>query len=260
MTDKSNVQSALILALLVFLAGSHRPAFGQTGQEAVLPIKRTSDFSLDGKGTAEAWRKAEWIPITQRATTERMARNPAPRPAAEKPPAELATRAKVLYSETGIYFLFRCEDRMLQATMEEDFKEVWWEDVVEVFLWPDESDSTYFEYQLSPLNYYRMTRHQKGPSQSQLVTLGGSRRTLHATSVKGGDKESGTSITQWTAEIFIPYEMLRPIQNIPPEPGTQWRANMYRFDYDTGDRTRWEWQPVNGRNHDLGEFGTFLFQ
>ncbi len=251
--------SAALIVLLVVLAFGHCRGFGQTGKDAVVRVQRTSDFSIDGKGTAEQWAKADWIPIPQRVTTERMSRNPAPAPANEKPPAELATRAKVLYSDTGIYFLFQCEDRLLQATMSADFMELWWEDVVEIFLWPDESDSTYFEYQISPLNHIRMTKHERGGSR-QLVPYEANQRILHRTSVEGGEKESGALITQWTAEVYIPYEWLYPSPDVPPEPGTRWRVNLYRHDYDTGDRTRWAWQPVGESNHALKKFGTFLFE
>ena len=34
-----------------------------------------------------------------------------------------------------------------------DFLDLYNEDVVEVFLWPDESFPVYFEYEVSPLNY-----------------------------------------------------------------------------------------------------------
>lgn len=141
--------------------------------------------------------------------------------------------------------------------------QLWWEDVIEVFLWPDEKEATYFEYQLSPLDYeliIRISRDERSRSSWQPFSYGGDRRTRHGTSVEGGEKESGVTIAQWTAEIFMPYQLLHPANNIPPESGTTWRANLYRNDYDTGDRTRWEWQPVDGSNHALELYGTFVFE
>ena len=254
----------VFLAVAVFAIGIY-PITGsaQTGLEAELPVPRTPDFAIDGRGTAPQWERAEWMAIEQRATTERMARNKAPAPATMLPPAKLSTRAKVLYSETGIYFLVQCEDRVLQATMEEDLMELWWEDVVEIFIWPDESDPTYFEYQISPLGYellLRITNNDRGRSSWMPFRYGGSRGTRHKTSVEGGKRNSGSSISRWTAELFMPYGLLHPAGNIPPEPGTRWRVNLYRLDYDTGGRTRWEWQPVKGNHHDISKFGTFLFE
>ena len=254
-------RAAALLVLLGGLAWGPCLALGQPATDAVLRVQRTSDFTLDGMGTAEPWSQTRWVPIAQRATTERMTRNPAPAPPPHrrKPPAALTTRAKVLYSETGLYFLFQCEDRSLQATLQADYEELWWEDVVEIFLWPDEDMPLYFEYQLSPLGFVRMTRHKKeGPS--KVVRYEGDRRAMHRTSVRGGKKEPGAPITQWTAEIYIPYAWLQPAPDVPPAAGTRWRANLYRFDYDTGDRTRWEWQLVEGGNHTLEKFGTLRFE
>ena len=44
-------------------------------------------------------------------------------------------------------------DRKVTATMAEDFADLWNEDVFEFFLWPDERQSIYFEYEISPLGY-----------------------------------------------------------------------------------------------------------
>src|SRR5690606_36655139 len=67
--------------------------------------------------------------------------------------APYQTRVKLLYSDTGLYALYHCEDKKITATFEEDFANLWHEDVVEMFLWTDESVPLYFEYEISPLNY-----------------------------------------------------------------------------------------------------------
>ena len=41
--------------------------------------------------------------------------------------------------------------------------------------------------------------------------------------ITGGPKQSGATIQGWRAEFFIPYAVLRPLQNVPPKPGTSWR-------------------------------------
>ena len=58
----------------------------------------------------------------------------------------------MVYSSTGLYFLMEGTDRKLTATMNEDFMDLWNEDVFEVFLWTDERYPVYFEYEISPLN------------------------------------------------------------------------------------------------------------
>jgi hypothetical protein len=58
------------------------------------------------------------------------------------------------------------------------------------------------------------------------------RKTQKATAVVGGPKRSGARVAGWKAEVFVPYDLLRPLQNVPPQTGTRWRANFYRVDYD----------------------------
>ena len=67
-------------------------------------------------------------------------------------------------------------------------------------------------------------------------------------------------MTGWTAEVFIPYELLTPLRNVPPKPGTRWRANFYRMDYDDGQHTSWDWARVGPSFHEFQKFGTLVFE
>ena len=64
----------------------------------------------------------------------------------------------------------------------------------------------------------------------------------------------------WSAEFFIPYEVLTPLLNFPPKPGTRWRANFYRVDHDGEEKTSWMWSRVEVRLHDYEQFGTLEFE
>ena len=91
---------------------------------------------MTGDGSASAWQKAEWEPLHERTDAGLPYR----------------TRVKVLYSKKGLYVLMDATDAKITATMQDDFQDLWTEDVFEVFLWPDERDPIYFEYEISPLN------------------------------------------------------------------------------------------------------------
>lgn len=211
-----------------------------------LTAKHSTDFEITGTGSAENWAKKEWIIIPQRAV-------------AGEP---LTTKVKVLYSETGIYFLFDCQDKKLTANMNSDFLDLWKEDVVEVFLWTDESIPFYFEYEISPLNYELplLISNDKGVLlRWQPFHYDPDRQTRHATDVQGGEKKSNATVTGWTAEFFIPYKLLSPLKNVPPKPGTKWRTNIYRVDYDS-KRASWSWQLTSKSYHDYEKFGILLFE
>ena len=217
------------------------------GQDPSLRVVSVPDFEISGQGTPARWNRTEWIDL----------------PLRHGPASSLTTQAKVLYSETGIYFLMQCADELLTATLTEDFADLYKEDVVEVFLWTDEAQPLYFEYELSPLDYELpiIIPNRDGEFFGwRPWHYEGERRTRHATSVQGGEKKSGAAIRGWTAEFFIPYALLKPLGNVPPKPGTRWRANLYRIDYDAAEPRHWQWQPTSGSFHEYQRFGTFVFE
>ena len=217
------------------------------GQDPSLRVVSVPDFEISGQGTHDRWNRTEWIDL----------------PLRHGPASGLTTQAKVLYSETGIYFLMQCADELLTVTLTEDFANLYKEDVVEVFLWTDEAQPLYFEYELSPLDYELpiIIPNRDGEFFGwRPWHYEGERRTRHATSVQGGEKQSGAAINGWTAEFFIPYALLKPLGNVPPRAGTRWRANIYRIDYDAAEPRYWQWQPTTGSFHEYQRFGTFVFE
>jgi hypothetical protein len=235
----------LLISVFSGLGILHDGSPGDPSGSDVIIVTRCEDFQVTGDGSSGPWDKTQWIDIPQRA--ER--------------PVTYKTRAKVLYAETGIYFLFECQDNLLNATIKEDNMNLWEEDVVEVFLWTEEDFPVYFEYEISPLNYELpiMVPNYHGDFYGWLPWhYEGDKKTRHATSTRGGKKQPNAAIEAWMAEFFIPYKLLSPLQNVPPEPGTKWRVNMYRIDYDQG-QTQFTWQKVSKTFHDYKNFGTFLF-
>ena len=231
----------LLMAFVLFagrLASQSLPVQPDNGE---MRVRYTPDFEVTGDGSASAWDAAEWIALTQRRATG----------------GTYATSLKVLYSGTGIYCLFRCEDRVITATLKEHFTDLYKEDVVEVFFWPDESVPVYFEYELSPLNYELaiMVPNYDGNFFGWLPWhYEGERVTRHATKVTDKDGDA-----TWTAEMFIPFALLKPLIPAPPQEGTRWRANFYRIDYD-GGISQWSWRLTQKNFHDYKSFGTIVFE
>ncbi|GAB3496299.1 hypothetical protein GCM10027341_14870 [Spirosoma knui] len=235
----------IVLFLVLYECYVAPHAYAQEKDSSVIHIRKTEDFQVNGKGDHINWTKTPWLPITIQESAGRM----------------LTTNTKLLYSATGLYVLFQCEDQKLTASIEEDFAALFKEDVVEVFIWPDPSVPIYFEYELSPLNYelailvpningrfngWKPWNYKVGS------------RTQHATSVQGGDKISQATVSGWTAEVFIPYRLLAPLVQSPPTPGTRWRGNLYRIDYDQG-YTTWSWRKTSGSFHEFDKYGTWIF-
>jgi predicted TIM-barrel fold metal-dependent hydrolase len=212
-----------------------------------LRVKPTDDFELTGDGTAAAWKKAEWEPLHRRG------KNGLP----------YETKVKVLYSKQGLYVLMESTDKKITSTIKADNENLWTEDVFEVFLWTDERDPAYFEYEISPTNHELpiLVPNFEGKFLGWLPWhYEGARKTRKATSAVGGELKSGAAVEGWKAEIFIPYKLLEPLRNVPPKPGTHWRANFYRMDYDDGKTTSWDWARVGSDFHEYKKFGTLIFE
>jgi len=235
----------------VYYKNAERVLFGlPASAEAAkreLHVKSTEDFEVTGDGASAAWKAAEWEPLQKRN--------------AEGLPYE--TRVKVLYSKKGLYVLMDATDKVITATIKEDNQNLWLEDVLEVFLWPDERDALYFEYEISPLNR-ELPILVPNPNGKFLGWLPwhyeGGRKTRKATTAVGGELKSGATVTGWKAEVFIPYELLSPLRNVPPNAGTKWRANFYRMDYDEKKTTSWDWARVGPSFHEYQKFGTLVFE
>jgi len=247
MTRRIAVSLALTgLCLLPATSRYHGAVIAQSTERPRLPVKPTQDFEVTGAGDHPAWQKSEWTALRRR--------QPDGHP--------YDTRFKVLYSSTGLYVLMDGTDKTLTATMNQDFMDLWNEDVFEVFLWTDERHPVYFEYEISPLNRELPIIIPNFGGQF----LGwrpwhyeGDRLIRKNTSITGGAKTPHASIAGWRAEFFIPYALLKPLQNVPPKAGTIWRANFYRMDYDGGTRTQWDWAPVGPSFHEYQKFGELLF-
>lgn len=239
---KINHRIVLLIALTLCASNFSSRAQKPTEKRGVTVIQHTTDFELSGDGKSEKWKNTEWLQLPKR-----------------KGLVNYSTQAKLLYSDNGIYTLVMCEDKKITATLTKDFADLYTEDVVEIFFWTDESTPLYFEYELSPLNYELaiLVPNFKGDFFGWTPWhYEGARKTRHAIKVIKDEKGSTTS---WIAEIFIPYALLKPLENVPPKPGTQWRINLYRIDYDDGSSS-WTWQPVETNFHDFERFGTVQFE
>ena len=240
-----------------------------------LTVKRCQDFEVDGRGTAAAWQSTEWITLHRR-------------PGAVH---DYSARFKLLYSPRGMYVLFDGSDQRLTATLDADFLDLWTEDVYECFFWPDERQPLYFEYEISPLGYELpiLIPNLDGKFLGwRPWHYAGERKVHKQVSATGGSNTPGGRVTRWSAEVFIPFELLKPLQNVPPQPGSRWRANFYRVDYDPlaaspsaptpaeGDAntdadadadasqvdsvTQWDWSRVGPSFHEYQRFGELIFE
>jgi hypothetical protein len=211
-------------------------------------VKRTEDFEVDGLGAAGQWSSAAWHDLSR----------------VGKGRSTHATRAKLLYSRRGLYFLVECQDRRLTCTMTRDFDNLFMEDVVEIFIQTDPGHPVYLEYEISPLGFELpiLVSNSQGKFHGWLPWNYRDGRVIrHATSAAGGPKQPGAEVESWTAEFCIPYALLNGMGNLPPHSGTRWKANLYRIDYDDEPISQWAWcTDTGGEFHNYWQFGTLVFE
>lgn len=234
----------ILFCLVAMLSGAGLYAQDHAAalNDSTIAVQRTSDFMLTGDGKETNWNHTGWIRLSRLGNA-----------------VEYETSFKIMYSDSGIYCLYRNEDRQIKASLSADFDNLYTEDVVEAFFWPDQAARLYFEYELSPLNYELpiLVPNFHGDFLGWLPWhYKGIRRTRHAVQI---DKDEAGSVTGWTAEFFIPFALLKPLQNVPPRKGSAWKANFYRIDYDHGE-VGWAWRPVIGSFHQVEKYGTLVFK
>lgn len=228
----------IFIPLICFLVSNTK---AQVADSTTWVVKKTKDFVLNGNGSAVEWNTTDYLELPKR-------RNGA---------MDYKTKMKILYSETGIYCLYQCEDKIITSTIKADFEDIFNEDVVEAFFWPEESSIIYFEYELSPYNYELpiLVPNYNGKFLGwRPWHYEGNKKTRRAATIN----KEGDQVVSWTAEFFIPYKLMEPLQNMPPKKGMKWRANFYRIDYDKGS-TYWSWRPTRKNFHDYESFGTIIF-
>lgn len=229
----------LLSAILILL--SPIPISAQSADDSLIVVRKTEDFELIDSGNEAEWNATSFVVLTQR----------------KKSGVLYETKMKILYSDLGIYCLYECEDQKITATLKEDFSDIYNEDVVEAFFWTMESSPIYFEYELSPNNVELpiIVPNYNGKFMGwKPWHYEGVKKTRHQAVIRN----EGDKIVGWTAQFFIPYKLLEPLQNVPPTKGMKWRANFYRIDYDKGSSS-WSWRPTQKNFHDYQRFGTILF-
>lgn len=224
---------------------STRPAAG--GQPAQLPVYEVSRTSraikVDGKLDDPSWSKA---PVTGNFVNN-----------ADGSSARYETEARILYDDNYLYFSFRCADENIWSTHKRRDAHLWEEEVVEVFLQADPSQSSYIELEVNPLgtmldiyllDVRKPLRYESWNSEKLRWAVG------VAGTVDGKDGDSG-----WTCEIALPLEDAVTAPRLPPRSGDRWRLNLYRVESRPVPALL-AWSPTRKDDFHLpGMFGWIVF-
>lgn len=220
----------------------------QTDRYAASPlvVKRCMDFIITSQEENREWEKTAWNLMTKLDSGGR----------------NYESKFKILYSATGIYLLFSGEDSIITTTFDQDFGNLFRGDVFEAFFQTEPKTPMYLEYEVNQLDkeLVLLVPHFKNFHGWIPWHYEKERKVKKRVRIVGGNMESNSHISSWTAELFFPFALFQPLENIPPVSGTIWNANFYRLDYDGGHIIKWAWSPIKKSFHEFKNFSQLLFE
>jgi hypothetical protein len=198
----------------------------QPAKKEAVPITRAAEcrwtaapITIDGKLDEAAWSKAQILDGFAVFWENR--------------PAKTATKARLLWDDTNLYFAAEMEDWDLYADIREHNGMCWLNDVFELFFKPAADKLAYYEFQVNAANTqlemflpsrgaggYGRFRHERLGIESAVVLQG----TLN----HWQDKDTG-----WTVEGRIPWTGFHATGG-KPKAGDKWRFALCRYDYSVG--------------------------
>lgn len=146
------------------------------------------------------------------------------------------TRARMLWDDESLYFSFACQDSDIWAIFDQEDDRMWSEEVVEVFIDPDGDARNYLELEVNPLNAWvdlRIIRLRPDWESSIDWDIAGLQT---AVAVRGTVNDASDEDEGWTVEIAIPWAAMADSIDGGgrPNPGDEWRLNLYRIERRAG--------------------------
>lgn len=178
-------------------------------------IPRTADFAVDADPTKDAWQGAPALAIdnfTWYTSGDKQ-----------------ATDVRLLWSETGVYALFTCEDKHIGASVTDLNGPVCKDSCVEFFATVDpERRPDYFNLEMNCCGVVHLgfgpDRHDRKLIYKELAD-----RIEIATTVAGPPKNEQPEDDGWVLEVKLPFSVLEQFCDYTfGGQGTVWNANFYR--------------------------------
>lgn len=176
------------------------------------------NLTLTGKLDDPLWQSAEAVELTDPINGE---------------PKPYHTTARLLYSAQYLYIGFACEDNFVWGSLTERDDPIFTEECVEAFICPSGKMRQYYEINVSPLNtvFDAFILNGREPAGERRMTsfvdytCEGMVTQVHIDGQLGVPGARG-----WSVEYALPFLSLIGNDHLIPEPGDEWRLNLYRID------------------------------
>jgi hypothetical protein len=213
--------------------------------------KRTeTPVEIDADLAKPAWQGVEEVPLVIVDTAE---------------PPEQPTTVRILYDDAHLYFAFHVVDRDIWSTFRRRDEMLSEQEVVEMFIDPFVLGKVYYEFNISPHNviFDAVILNKMVPPDGPRDIVGLKEWDCEGlqTAVRvEGELDSRRPVSShWDVEAAVPLRELVP-PRCPPEPGDEWRLNLYRIDRAEGKNEYQAWAPTGRVDYHLPwRFGTLRF-
>lgn len=251
------MRTVLFCTALAILAAipRHGRGAGPEAPTSPLPVYECQridrDLQLSGKVDDPLWRQARPMPLAD---------------PIDGKPCRYRTTAKMLYNARYLYLAFECQDEYVWGTLADRDSEIYTEECVEAFLCPSGKVRQYYEINVSPRNtvfdaFILNGRPCNGP-RTNFLGLKEYNCPGLLTNVSVDGPLGARGAKGWSAELAIPLASLIGADNLAPQPGDQWRMNLFRIDSPEKDRLEFYSWSITGANdyHRPWRFGTLRFR
>lgn len=177
------------------------------------------------------------------------------------------TSARYLYSDNGVYGIYKVEDQYVRSIRTEYLSEVWKDSCVEFFVQP-RIEKGYFNLEMNAggahLCWYieDPTRDATGLKKfTKVPSELGTEIQIRSTFPKVVDPEIKEPTT-WELSFFLPRNVLETfVGTLGDFKGQQWRGNFFKCAEDLSHPHWASWSPVDEFNFHLPRcFGTLIFE
>ena len=232
--------SAIIFTVL--LVNTTQVLASSVAFQDTLKVNKVLPFEIDGAGSHPNWNNTSWINLIQLDSSS----------------LDYPSKFKILYADSGVYVLFSGLDKKITSPYKNDFEDLFRADVFEVFFHPEPSTPIYLEYEINAYNAElvllvpHLNKKTFGWAPWKYT---GKKKVIKKVQVHQQNNE----MYKWTAELYFPFKLFIPLQNLDVNKGTCWNANFYRLDYDDTKMVKWAWSPIVKSFHEFEKYGVIQF-
>jgi hypothetical protein len=175
-------------------------------------------------------------------------------------PLRLETTVACYRDDRRLMILFEMEDeRPVRATMRERDADIWKEDVVEVFIAPEDA-TRYFEIEVSPNGTLFDARIDSPDGDRATMTTDRNWRCAGLMALIRREQSVDSPLVSMRTLLVIPFDGL---SRMTPAEGDRWRVNFYRIDRSSAGDEFAAWSPTFADPPDFhlpSRFGILRFE